>query len=204
MADKIIVEVVKKGNIYKALDRNGKDFTSQILSSTLLISVYENGDALEGTTNKHGDIFWSRVPYKKFKPKTKSSTKSPTKKVKKKSTAKRKMIHYTRAPGFSDSKWKVFYSNGDVEIVDLCCPHCKTRGGKGYGRDNSIRPDANRCPQCGGAFKKPQAMSIGYLGKSDELEKEKKRDKKILKIIVYSIFAILYFIFYYFMFVWEM
>jgi hypothetical protein len=84
MSEKLIVNIVLKGSIYKAFDKNGGDFTSQI-STTTRKNAYNNNNDLERKTNKNGDIYWAQVPSKKSASSSKSSPKSSKKKPKKRS-----------------------------------------------------------------------------------------------------------------------
>ena len=103
---------------------------------------------------------------------------------------KRTLVKYKPGKLFTESSWDMYYSNGELERVDLCCPHCKTRGGQGYGSDNLIRPDATRCPHCSGTFKEPEVVSIEYRG--NWIEKETK-EQEYEDSLIFGFFEPLYF-----------
>lgn len=78
------------------------------------------------------------------------------------------------------STYDIYYSNGNVERVKLCCPHCKSDG---FGQGNDwIRLDATRCPQCAGTFKEPEVISreqMGYNWIEQEAKEQEYQDSLI-------------------------
>ena len=98
---KIIVQIIKKGSIYRAYDIDGGDFTSQI-STTTRKKAYENDNALEKKLNKNDEVYWSQVPLTKFDPKIKTKPKKKKKPTKTKSKNTSPIITYQRE---SDRIW---------------------------------------------------------------------------------------------------
>ena len=182
MSEKLIVNIVLKGSIYKAFDKNGGDFTSQI-STTTRKNAYNNNNDLERKTNKNGDIYWVQVPSKKSASSAKSSPKSSKNKPKKRSNSSRKILNYERAGFWSEPSWDVRYSDGFSERIKVRCPKCKGTGDSGYGNDTVIRPDAKRCPLCTSTFVRPEIYQRALFGNWKEEHKAKQeqyvKDKRL-------------------------
>ena len=170
---KIIVQIIKKGSIYRAYDIDGGDFTSQI-STTTRKKAYENDNALEKKLNKNDEVYWSQVPLTKFDPKIKTKPKKKKKPTKTKSKNTSPIITYQRESdrlwanegGGEWSLYNVVYSNGKKALVTAICARC----------DSYISgPLAKRCWGCRKDINKRDIKIITHMN-HEELEAESKEN----------------------------
>jgi hypothetical protein len=170
---KIIVQIIKKGSIYRAYDIDGGDFTSQI-STTTRKKAYENDNALEKKLNKNDEVYWSQVPLTKFDPKIKTKPKKKKKptKTKLKNTSPKIIDYYPSSrlwggPHYDTlNLYNVLYSNGKKALVCIACPLCHRQDGDIQG------PFATHCPQCQRDIKRPVIFTAMT---HEELEAESKK-----------------------------